>query len=209
MSDEMCIYCDERPATHTTRRYWRRSAYPIAVCELCKAALERKHSYMPCVIGERYEAMTLAEQAQVLRETYWADNITKAEWPVVLRHDGVKAYVRSKLKKKAVGWVVALSRMVWLNPEFGAQVLRDADALYRKQIEEDPPIPWVLLADLIEAGWFNRGLEGWLQPLRNLREYSPDQLASLAEYMAASEQEKHRFWLPKDGNAEDDDEEAA
>lgn len=180
MSD-LCRVCGERPTTGTMR--WGLDGFKIAVCDLCKAILERKNHYMPCVIGERLDSMSPDDQARVYRETYWADNITNAEWPVVLRHDGVKAYVRSRLKKKAVGWLVALSRIVRLNPKFGAQVLREADALYRKQVQEEPPIPWARLADLIEMGWSQDGLEGWLQPLGNLRGYVPAQLEELTEML--------------------------
>ncbi len=82
---------------------------------------QRKNLYLPCIISERLEDMSDEEHARALREAYWAELITNAEWPVVLSHDGVKAYVKSRLKKKAVGWLVALSRIVWLNPKLGAQ----------------------------------------------------------------------------------------
>jgi hypothetical protein len=91
---------------------------------------------------------------------------------------------------------MALSRILALNPKPAAQVLRQADVLYRKQIEEDPPIPWALLADLIEQGWSDSGLEQWLQPLRKLSEYSPRGHMRLIEYLVASDDEGHASWLP-------------
>src|SRR4051794_14568861 len=100
-STRNCAFCAE-PAT-TTASYGA-DGMKLPVCELHAAARTRKNAYMPCVISADFDAMTPKEQAQILRETRWADNITGAEWPVVLRHDGVKAYVRSKLKRKAVGW---------------------------------------------------------------------------------------------------------
>jgi hypothetical protein len=166
---ETCAWCGELATTKAKYSYGK-----LPACDLCKAMVERKNLYMPCVINDKFESMTPAEQAKVYRATYWADLITNAEWPVVLGHEGVKRYVKSKLKKKAVGWVMALSRMLTLNPEFGAQVLREADALYREQIEQEPPIPWATLADLIEQGWVESSLGHWLQPLRNLRLYHPD-----------------------------------
>ena len=102
----------------------------------------RKNLYLPCVISAEVDAMTEEEHAKVLRETYWADNITNAEWPAVLSHEDVKAYVRSKLKKKAIGWLMALSRIIALNPHVAGDVMRAADDLYRKQIRKDPPVPW-------------------------------------------------------------------
>jgi hypothetical protein len=155
---------------------------------------------MPCVIGDRFDSLAADEQARILRETRWADNFTNAEWPVVLRHDGVKPYIRSKLKKKAVGWVMALSRMVLLNRSFAAQVLREADALYRQQIEDEPPVPWALLADLIEQGWQKDGLAEWLRPLGNLRGYNPGDLEAASKALVAAER---TGWLPMDGNPED------
>ena len=182
--DEVCAYCGES-ATGTVRigRY----GTSVPACALDKAAAERKNLYMPCVISADVDAMTPEEHARVLRETYWADNITNAEWPAVLRHDGVKAYAKSRLKKKAVGWVMALSRIVRLHPALGAQVLREADALYRRQIREEPPIPWATLADLIERGWGADGIDGWLQPLGNLASYGPESLHAMVEHFAESE----------------------
>jgi hypothetical protein len=176
-----CVWCDE-PATGRVRIGRRQCG--VGAYALHKAQAERKNLYMPCVIGAEYEDMTPAEQARVWKDTYWADNITNAEWPAVLRHEGVKAYVRSKLKRKAVGWVMALSRILWLNPTLGAQVLREADALYREQVREEPPIPWATLADLAERGWVQSGLEGWLHPLGNLRSYTPGALDAVAGKLA-------------------------
>lgn len=177
--ERTCVYCDARATTTTRRR-----GVKLPACALHKAQAERKNLYLPCVISADLDAMTPEEQARVWRETYWADNIANAEWPAVLRHDGAKAYVKSKLKRKAVGWVMALSRIVWLNPALGADILRAADHLYREQIREDPPIPWRTLADLVEQGWMQSGLEGWLQPLGNLHRYTPGDLAAVAEQLA-------------------------
>jgi hypothetical protein len=75
--------------------------------------------------------------------------------------------------------------------------------MYRKQIEEDPPIPWRLLADLVEQGWTQDGLEAWLQPLRNLSQYTPDGL----EAIVASMVEHRDDWKPS--QAHEGEEEAA
>ena len=179
-AERKCVWCGE-PAT-TTAPYGLNLKVPA--CDLDAAWAKRKGRYLPCVISADFDSMTPAEQVAVVKATYWSDLITEAEWPVVLRHDGVKAYVKSRLKRKSVGWLMALSRIVRLHPTFAAQVLREADDLYRKQVREAPPIPWRLLADLLEQGWSQDGLEEWLQPLRNLRSYGPRGLGAVAESFA-------------------------
>jgi len=198
-----CEFCRIQPATHTTRyarvyEGYGRMVHQVAACERCKASFERKNAYMSCVVGERFDTMTPQEQAQALKAAYWADLLTNAEWPVVMRHEGVAAPTRSKLKKKIVGWVIALSHVAQINREFAAQVLRDADARCREQFEREPPIPWALLADLIEQGWTQSGLEAWLQPLRNLRSFGPAGLARLVEELAS--EDDYEAWLPSVGN---------
>jgi hypothetical protein len=96
----------------------------------------RKNTYLPCIISARVEEMDDEEYARVMREAYWADNITNAEWPLVLKHDGVKAYVRSKFKKKAAGWLVALARVAYLNEDLFAEIAVKAEEMYRGQIEQ-------------------------------------------------------------------------
>jgi hypothetical protein len=97
----------------------------------------RKNLYVPCIIGARFDSMTEAEKASAYKAAYWADNITNAEWPLVLRHDGVKAYVRSRFKKKAAGWLMALARVALINPDLFAEIATKADEMYREQIEDD------------------------------------------------------------------------
>jgi hypothetical protein len=152
--------------------------------------IDRKNSYMPCIISDRFDSLTPAEQAKLLRDTYSADNITNAEWPVVLRHEGVKRYVKSKFKKKAVGWVMALSRLIRINPELAVQALREADAMYREQVEEDPPIPWARLADLIggaDLRWEGSSLDHWLKPLCKLRVFHPTAHAAVVARFTGEE----------------------
>jgi hypothetical protein len=96
----------------------------------------RKNLYLPCIISARTAGMTDAERVAVLKAAYWADNITNAEWPLVLRHDGVKAYVRSRFKKKAAGWLMALARIAAINPELFVEITAKAEEMYREQIEQ-------------------------------------------------------------------------
>jgi hypothetical protein len=104
----------------------------------------RKNTYMPCAIAADVDDMPAEEQAAVYRRTYWADNITNAEWPVVLGHDGITAYVKSKLKKKAAGWLVALGRIAYLHPTLAREICTQARAMYADQIREE--YPWADIA---------------------------------------------------------------
>lgn len=102
--------------------------------------VKRKNFYMPCIIGDRFDDMTVDEQAEILKSTYWADNITESEWPVVLQHDDAKSYSKSRLKKKAAGWIVALQRIALLHPELFEEIADRAQTMYRDQVEDDPAL---------------------------------------------------------------------
>jgi hypothetical protein len=102
--------------------------------------VRRKNVYLPCVIGERLDQMTPAEQVAVLKATYWADLITAAEWPVVLRHESATAPNRSRLKRKAAGWLMALGRIAALNPDLLDEIARQARAMYPEQIGDAYPV---------------------------------------------------------------------
>jgi hypothetical protein len=120
----------------------------------------RKNSYLPCAISAKTDTMSEEEYARVMRANAWADNITNAEWPAVLRHEGVKAYVRSKLKRKAIGWLMAFSRIARLNPPLAIEIMEGVDRLYREQITEhnnDPCIiHWDVLAEQAHEAWLPR-----------------------------------------------------
>ena len=189
-----CIWCGE-PATTQARLFFQGSRYPA--CDLCAAQTKRKNLYMPCAIHADLDQMTPEEHVRVIKATYWADNITNREWPVVLSHEDAKKDARSKLKKKAVGWLMALSRILYLNPKLGGTAMRAADKLYREQIKEDPPLPWALLADLIEQGWTADSLEAWLRPLRNLRSFGPNGLEALAQHLADAAEAEEWEALPE------------
>ena len=73
-----------------------------------------------------------------------ADLVTQTEWPVVLGHEGTKRYTRSRLVKKAAGWLVALGRIARLNPELFGAIVDRAMAMYREQVEEEHPLEHVL-----------------------------------------------------------------
>ena len=197
MTETTCAWCDA-PATATVRigRYRR---YPA--CPLHKAGRERKNTWLPCVINADFDEMTLQEQARVLRETKWADNVTNSEWPALLRRPEASRPARSKLKRKAIGWLMALSRIVYLNGPLGDDVLRAADDLYRRQLREAPPIPWKALADVLDTGWRAEDIEVWLQALGNLERYRPGDLQSFVAWQAEIPDPEESL-APTDGDQE-------
>jgi len=87
-------------------------------------AFRRKNLYMPCIINATFDDKTPEEQAAIFKATYWADNITNAQLPVVLEHEGASPVERSRLKKKATGWLMALSRIAYLNPALFNEIVR-------------------------------------------------------------------------------------
>ena len=179
MTETTCSWCDT-PATSTVRinRFLR---YPA--CELHKAVRERKNTWLPCVINADLDGMSPEQQAKVFRETKWADNITNSDRPALLRRPEASRPARSKLSK-AIGWLMALSRIVYLNGPLGGEVLRVADDLYRRQLREAPPIPWKALADVLDKGWHAEHIEEWLHALGNLEQYRSDNLKGFVAWQA-------------------------
>jgi hypothetical protein len=100
----------------------------------------RKHTWLPCIINASLDGKSEEEVVRALRETWWSDNVTNAEWPALLGHDGVKAYVRSRLKRKVVGWLMAMGRLAALNPTLYNQAVQEAKRLYAEQLGEPHPM---------------------------------------------------------------------
>jgi len=102
----------------------------------------RKNLYIPCVIASRMDELPPEKQAEVYKKTWWADFLTEREWRTILgqnppRHTSV---VKSMLKKKAAGWLVALGRLATFEPElYNASVMLARD-LYRDLIGEPHPL---------------------------------------------------------------------
>jgi hypothetical protein len=94
---------------------------------------------MPCALGPRFDEASPEEQARILRETYWTDFVTNSEWPALLGHDDAPSYARSRLKKKAAGWLIALGRIAVLNPDLIAEIVERATATYEEQTETEYP----------------------------------------------------------------------
>lgn len=106
--------------------------------------VRRKNTYMPCIIQADFGNLPPAEQAAVLKATYWADNITNSEWPVVLGHADVPRQPGWRLRKKASGWIVALARIAYLNPDLFGAIVEQARTMYADQVKAD--FPWATMA---------------------------------------------------------------
>jgi len=103
--------------------------------------LRRKHLYMPCILHEMFPQLPEEEQAKLLKETYWADNITEREWDLLLgQPTPYKGVVRSRLKRKAVGWLMALARISCFDPMLYDEITKEAEETYRRQIGMPIPI---------------------------------------------------------------------
>jgi len=102
----------------------------------------RKNFYVPCVIGNRWESLTEEEKVQVWKKTCWADNITGTEWKLLLDPTDLKhrSVVRSRFKKKMVGWFMALGRIATFDRELYNESTIEAEKLYKELIEEPHPL---------------------------------------------------------------------
>jgi hypothetical protein len=101
--------------------------------------VRRKNWVMPCAIGPEFDRASEEEQARLLKATYWADYISESEWKVVLREEGCSPSAKSRLKKKAAGWLVALGRIAVLNPDLFLAAVEQALRLYAEQTKTEYP----------------------------------------------------------------------
>jgi hypothetical protein len=101
--------------------------------------VDRKHTWLPCILNAQLDGASDEEVARLLKATWWADLITNAEWPALLdRPEGTRAN-RSRLKRKAVGWYMALGRIAAVNPELFGQIVADVRQRYLEQLGEPHP----------------------------------------------------------------------
>ena len=105
--------------------------------------VRRKNLVMPCAIGPEFDKASEDEQARLLKATYWADYISNSEWAVVLGGDGCSPSAKSRLKKKAAGWLVALGRIAVLNPDLFLSAVEQALQLYAEQTKTEYPAAWL------------------------------------------------------------------
>jgi hypothetical protein len=75
----------------------------------------------------------------LLKATYWADYISASEWAALLDEDGCSPSAKSRLKKKAAGWLIALGRIAVLNPDLFFASVEQALRLYAQQTKSDYP----------------------------------------------------------------------
>jgi hypothetical protein len=116
----------------------------------------RKNLYLPCAISADLDSVSEEEQARIYRETRWADNITNAEWPLLLGKK-VKPYVRSKLKRKAAAWLMPLTRIMFLSPELAVEIVDRTAEMSHEQTPDrgggEPLIHWDVLAAKLREIW--------------------------------------------------------
>jgi hypothetical protein len=113
----------------------RKSGYRIG-----DQLVNRKHLWLPCVLGDQLEGASDEEKARLYKATWWADNITNAEWPALLGHEGASKTAKSRLKRKTVGWLMAMGRIAALNPGLYNQAAAEARELYQQQLGEPHPM---------------------------------------------------------------------
>jgi hypothetical protein len=117
--------------------------------------VRRKNLYLPCAIAAEIDNMSPEEQAAVYKAAFWADNITNAEWPAALGDEDCSPSAKSRLKKKAAGWLMALGRIAYLNPDLYREIVKQAEEMYRDQIGEDHPFQWEreVVEQVVEHIW--------------------------------------------------------
>jgi len=107
-----------------------------------KKTFRRKNLYIPCVISENFDDLTDEEKVQVFKDTWWADNLTDSEWRTILRQNppSYERVVRSRLKKKLVGWLVILGRIATFDPDLYNQSAKEAEQIYERLLKAKNPI---------------------------------------------------------------------
>jgi len=94
----------------------------------------RKNLYIPCVIAEKFDELSPEKKVEVFKKTWWCDLLTEAEWRTILGQNppNYKSVVKSRLKKKAVGWLIALGRILTFEPDIYNKAVEEAIRLYRE-----------------------------------------------------------------------------
>jgi len=107
-----------------------------------KETFRRKNLYIPCVISENFDDLTDEEKVQVFKDTWWADNLTDSEWRTILKRNppSYEKVVRSRLKKKLVGWWIILGRIATFDPDLYNQSVKEAEQIYERLLKAKNPI---------------------------------------------------------------------
>ena len=102
----------------------------------------RKNLYIPCVIAERMDELPPERQVEVYKKTWWCDLLTEREWRMVLNQNPPQhiAVIRSILKKKVAGWLIAMGRLATFEPGLYEESVKLAEDLYRELTGERHPL---------------------------------------------------------------------
>lgn len=94
----------------------------------------RKNLYIPCVIAQKFDDLPPEKKVEVFKKTWWCDLLTKTEWATILDYKKVdyEHVVKSRLKKKVAGWLIALARLSL----FDSKLFEEAVELAKKTYEE-------------------------------------------------------------------------
>lgn len=86
--------------------------------------------------------MSDEEKVKVFKETWWADNLTEAEWRLILDQNppGYSKVVKSRLKRKLTGWLMAMARVALFAPEVYGGAIDKAKEMYQQQVGEEHPL---------------------------------------------------------------------
>jgi len=94
----------------------------------------RKNLYIPCLLAEKIEDLPPEKQAEIYKKSWWCDLLTEVEWRTILNHNppSYKDVVRSRLKKKIIGWFIVLGRIATFDPELHDTAYGEAKKLYEE-----------------------------------------------------------------------------
>ena len=91
----------------------------------------RKHEYMPCILVAQQEDFTPEEWVALMKRCYYADYFTVAEWKAIVSEgEQPNRPVKSKLKRKVVGWLMALGRLGAIRRKWLAEAYLKAEKEY-------------------------------------------------------------------------------
>ena len=107
-----------------------------------RKTFRRKNLYIPCVIAENFDDLSEEDQVKIFKETWWADNLSDAEWRTILKQNppNYERVVRSRLKKKIVGWLVVLGRLATFEADLYNDAVKEAKEIYSKLIKREHPL---------------------------------------------------------------------
>jgi len=105
----------------------------------------RKNLYIPCVIAQRLDEIPIEKWAEIYKKTWWCDLLTDKEWRTILDRDppNYKEVVRSRIKKKLIGWLLIEARIFTFDPELYKEAWKKAERIYKELCETDYPFRFI------------------------------------------------------------------